>query len=90
MKATRGFESTYEELKLPRTSSCVFWRGNCFESTYEELKLQPAGILGCLPSRFESTYEELKHKIPVLLVAYLPGFESTYEELKQGGVIVLL
>ena len=54
-----GFQTTYEELKLPTRSPRVglLWR---FQTTYEELKQWPGGIECINNRRFQTTYEELK------------------------------
>ena len=60
MKLIKGFESTYEELKLNSTKG--YARYLCrFESTYEELKHGLCVVLVLVRNSFESTYEELKH-----------------------------
>ncbi len=67
MNGPKGFEPTYEELKLFLCFS-VARGGISFEPTYEELKLSFTLINSIFFSSFEPTYEELKRQKPGLFL----------------------
>ena len=75
VRGHRGFQHTYEELKL-KSLAPGFSAADCFQHTYEELKR----ITGCIPirhhQRFQHTYEELKHEIFNLWMENLIGFSA--------------
>ena len=85
----QGYQSTYEELKLP-------WKMNgymfcvSYQSTYEELKQSKSYLKVGIIYSYQSTYEELKLLCSVAYVGYRYRYQSTYEELKHSFQVIVL